>query len=216
MSLISIGNCRHYWEFNAANYSSGFADQVGSVTATLNTGSPTYTTANGVQGLDLSGGTQYLSFAATECLGEVSFIQVIGYRGGGQAYGLCTTTSVSGFNFWHGANSNNAQFFRSATAATTDGPLNQSGVNVTTSGVRLVAGQMFMRVDADAEVTAAAIADKNDAAINTHSGWQFGRRYTTLDPIQQVYEIAVYLGDVTTATGYADEIAALITKYAIT
>lgn len=217
MSLTTIGNCRHYWEFNSAQFSGGvFPDQVGSADASLNTGSPAYTSHNSVEGLDLSGGTQYLSFLDTECLGELSFIQVIGYRGGGIAYGLCTTTSTTGYNFFHSASSNNAQFFRSAQAATSDAPLNQSAVNIVTSGVRLTAGEVFIKVDNDAEFTNSANPAANDAAVNTHDGWQFGRRYTTLDPIQQVYELAAYIGDITTDAGYAAEIAALISKYAIT
>ena len=216
MSLDDIGNIRHRWEFNSANFSaSAFQDLVGSANASLNTGSPSYVTHNSVEGLDLSGGTQYLTFGDTDGLGELSFIQVIGYRGGGQAYGLCTTDSTNGFNFWHGASANRAQFWRSAQVQNSDQPLNQSGVNIVTSGTRLGTGKLFLATDDDAEVTNDASPDKNDAAINTHDEWQFGRRYTTLDPIQQVYEIAVYIGDVTTDLGYSDEISALMTKYNI-
>lgn len=216
MALTDLGNCRHYWEFNSSNYSSGFADQVGSATATLNTGSPSYVTANSVQGLDLSGGTQYLTVAEVECLGEISWVGVYGYRGGGTAYGWCTLTNIAGFNFYQLFTGNNATFWRSAGAATTTAPLNQSGVNVHSFGTRLEAGQIWGQVDDDSEVTNSGNPAANDVTFNTHTNWQFGRRYTTLDPIQQIYETAVYIGDVSQDSNYATEIAALKTKYGIT
>ena len=215
MSLQSIGNCQHYWEFNSTNFSSNaFQDLVGSVNPTLNTGTPTYTSFNSVEGLDLSGGTQYLEFPDTKVLGEMSVISVIGYRGGGLTYGLSTLSTTTGFNFRMQCTSNTPQFWRSV-GASNSSEVSQSSVNVHSYGVRLEDGLIWSRVDDNTEATASSVADKNDSAINTHSNWQFGRYGTTLDPMQLVFEIAVYIDDISQDPDYETEIQALLTKYGI-
>ena len=214
MSLRTLGNCRHYWEFKASQFSSNaFADQQGTTPAVLNTGTPTYTSANGTQGLDLSSGTQYLTASELEILGEFSVISVIGYRGGFQR-GWATLNTTTGFNWREEYVIDRYRIFRAETVFTTE-ELDQSHVNISIGGVNLDGiAQLFTQVDDNPQVELDLSVDSN-AVINTFQDIQFGRVGTTLAPVQQVYESAFYAGDVREDESLDAEIAALKTKYGI-
>ena len=216
--ITDLGNCRHYWRFDSANFSSmEWADQIGSSPFVLNTGSPSYELANGLETLDLSSQTQFLRSENWDAIGEISVITVLGYRGGGSKYGLSSEASTSGFNAYQFFVSLQARWWRSSGATTGADLVNAPGsVNVFCCGSRIDSGLNWAKIDEHPEVTNAATPSAPYAIVNNAEPWVFGRQYTNaINAVQILAEMAVYIGDVSTDPNFDTEIQALKTKYAI-
>ena len=216
MSLTTIGNCRNYWRFESSELSGGeFTDSVNGVAAVLD-GTAAWATQNSLEGLDLATNTAVLQIDDSDVLGEFSVICVTGYRGGGQSYGLATqnvgTTPVKAILT---CSSNKPTYANETFVATGDSPMNQSAVNVVCLGSDLENGLFYIQVDGATKYTSTGNKPGQSTLISSKFVWGSNGLGGTKDPLQHLYELAFYIGDVTQDPGYATEIAALKTKYGI-
>ena len=100
MSLATLGNCQHYWKFDSTtNVGNVFTDTINGATA-VTSATATFATDATFEGLNFTDpANYYMDFSTLNVIGQLTVIAVVGYKGGGTAYGFCSKKSSTDLKF---------------------------------------------------------------------------------------------------------------------